>query len=139
MISRNARLAISRSCIIATQHPPPNVAFRFLFVFYLLNLIGATFTRRPRPLFQFLVYRRKKENKIFVFRRIPDLYERKESREFTGRNTTKRDRPKEDFFQQIVSCCLTSLSITLGTPKARIVNAIKKDKETYYLSLFDSI
>ena len=29
------------------------------------------------------------------------------------------------------------LSATFGTPKARIVNAIKKDKETYYLSLFN--
>ena len=49
--------------------------------------------------------------------------------------STKRDKSKKGFFQEIASCLMSSsLSVTLDTPKARIINAIKKDKEIYYLS-----
>jgi len=40
----------------------------------------------------FKIEKKRKEDKILVFRGIPDLYERKESCESAGRNTMKENR-----------------------------------------------
>ena len=46
---------------------------------------------------------------------------------------------ERSFFSTGCFMLSSSFSATLGTPKARIANIIKKDKETYHLSLFNSM